>query len=150
MKLIVEMNVQDAKDAIACGALMNLLNSSKEEVSDLIPEEKVNPKPSTKKAPKKKPDVKPEPIPEEVTAPAPKPIPITSAEEPAPIPAPEPVEDIKLEVVQKTAVGLVNAGKMSELQALLAEFEVSAITQLPDDKQVRVAFYNRLKEIEGK
>lgn len=149
MKLIVEMNVQDAKDAITSGALMNLLNSSKEEVSDLIPEEKVNPKPSTKKAPKKKPDIKPEPIPEEVKAPAPEPVPIAPVE-PAPIPAPEPVEDIKLEVVQKTAVGLVNAGKMSELQALLAEFEVSAITQLPDDKHVRVAFYNRLKEIEGK
>lgn len=83
-------------------------------------------------------------------APAPA-APAPSSAPAAPAPAePAPAPSYSIDDIQKAAVALVNKGKMAELQALLQEFNVSAITQLGDDPQVRAAFMNRIGEIGGK
>jgi hypothetical protein len=83
-------------------------------------------------------------------APAPA-APVPSSAPAAPAPAePAPAPSYSIDDIQKAAVALVNKGKMTELQALLQEFNVSAITQLGDDPQVRAAFMTRIGEIGGK
>lgn len=157
MKLIVKLSGQEAHAAIEGGTMLKLIESVIEDHGALKAEAPIEEPPKEvpkKKAPKKsKPAVKdPEPAP--VTEPPatvvePEPEqPIAEAPAAAPVaPAEAPVYSI--DDLQKAAVALVNKGKMAELQALLKEFNVSAITQLPDDMQVRAAFMHRVEVIGG-
>lgn len=153
MKLIVKMSAPEAVAALRSGALSNLvemISAEKPEAAGKDEPKKEAPKKKTTK--KSKPTLvpDPEPVPEppaDVVEPEPE-QPIVEAPAPAPT-APAPVRAYTIDDIQKAAVALVNKGKMADLQALLKEFNVSAITQLPDDMQVRAAFMHRVEAIGG-
>lgn len=162
MKLIVKMSGQEARMALEGGSLLKLIESVTEERATPEPEKKEAPK--KKAAKKSKPTLVPDPEPAPAPAPTPASVPeppatpvepepeqpIVEAPAPAPAPAaPAPVQAYTIDDIQKAAVALVNKGKMADLQALLKEFNVSAITQLPDDMQVRAAFMHRVEVIGG-
>ena len=158
MKLIVKMSAPEAVAALRSGALSNLVEVISAEKPEAVGEDE--PK---KEAPKKKTTKKSKPT-QIVSELVPKgtlvydsdPEPPTTPVEPEPKQpiveaptAPAPVQAYTIDAVQKAAVALVNKGKMADLQALLKEFNVSAITQLPDDMQVRAAFMHRVEVIGG-
>ena len=160
MKLIVKMSAPEAVAALRSGALSNLVEVISAEKPEVAGEDE--PK---KEAPKKKTTKKSKPtqivselVPKGTLVYDSEPEPPTTPVEPepkqpiveAPAPAPTaPTRTYTIDDIQKAAVALVNKGKMADLQALLKEFNVSAITQLPDDMQVRAAFMNRVEVIGG-
>lgn len=78
----------------------------------------------------------PTPAPE-VPAPAPAPVPET----PAPVPAPvaTAATSYKLDDLARAAAGLVDEGRMSELHALLGQYNVSSLPELPVDQYAAFA-----------
>ena len=152
MKLIVKMSGQEAHAAIEGGTLLKLIESL---TDDGAPRAEAPVEEPPKETPKKKASKKSKPAAKD-PEPAPAPEPPTTVVEPEPEQpiveapaAPAQAPAYSIDDLQKAAVALVNKGKMAELQALLKEFNVSAITQLPDDAPTRAAFMSRVEAIGG-
>ena len=163
MKMILKLNASEALAALHNGSLKGMLETEEAVPIDQIADEAAKLKAlkeyeaeahvgavMTPAVIKGDPTAVVTPAGSASAAPAPAaPAPSSAPAVPAPA-EPEPVKVISIDEIQKAAVALVNKGKMTELQALLQEFNVSAITQLGDDPQVRAAFMNRIGEIGGK
>ena len=161
MKLIVKLTSKDAQAVLQNGSLQKLVETITDEPAGAAPEEKKE-APKKKTTKKSKPTLVPDPAPVSVPEPTPEVKTVEVPEPPATVVDPEPEQPVveaptapapaqayTIDDIQKAAVALVKKGKMADLQALLKEFNVSAITQLPDDMQVRAAFMNRVEVIGG-
>lgn len=105
--------------------------------------EPVNPAPIPAPAPvQTEPAVPVNPTPVQVAAPVTSPMPVpTAAPMPTPTPVPQPVpapaqpqKAITIDMLAAAGAPLVDQGKMPQLMALLAKYNVQAITQLTPDK----------------
>lgn len=82
-------------------------------------------KPKAKKATKKA-EKAAEPAPVPAPAPAPAPAP-----QPAPVPAPAPVKEITLDMLTRAGAELVDKGFMNQVLAIMDEFKVPSLLDLP-------------------
>ena len=82
-------------------------------------------KPKAKKATKKA-EKAAEPAPAPAPQPAPAPVP-----QPAPAPAPAPVKEITLDMLTRAGAELVDKGFMNQVLAIMDEFKVPSLLELP-------------------